>query len=107
MTLKTIKFLSAAFVALTVGMTAASADILDTIKERGTLIVGVKADYKPYGFLDTSGAVIGIEPDLAADVAAKLGVEAPITAAVAAVVSGKTTVEAAMKSLLARPLKEE
>ncbi len=75
MTLKTIKFLSAAFVALTVGMTAASADILDTIKERGTLIVGVKADYKPYGFLDTSGAVIGIEPDLAADVAAKLGVD--------------------------------
>jgi polar amino acid transport system substrate-binding protein len=75
MALKTIKFLAAALVASTVGMTAASADILDTIKERGTLIVGVKADYKPYGFLDTSGAVIGIEPDLAADVAAKLGVD--------------------------------
>ncbi|WP_299615036.1 transporter substrate-binding domain-containing protein [uncultured Tateyamaria sp.] len=53
---------------------AASADVLDTIKERGTLIVGVKADYKPYGFLDTSGNVIGIEPDLAKDVADILGV---------------------------------
>ena len=57
------------------GLSAAAADVLDTVKERGTLIVGVKADYKPYGFLDTSGAVIGIEPDLAKDVADKLGVE--------------------------------
>ena len=55
-------------------ITSAAADILDTIKERGTLVVGVKADYKPYGFLDTSGAIIGIEPDLAKDVADKLGV---------------------------------
>jgi len=26
------------------------------------LIVGVKADYKPYGFRDTSGKVVGIGP---------------------------------------------
>jgi len=32
------------------------------------LIVGVKADYKPYGFRDTSGKVVGIEPELAQDV---------------------------------------
>src|SRR5881628_1570513 len=38
---------------------------LDDIKKRGTLIVGVKADYKPYGFRDPSGAIVGIEPDLA------------------------------------------
>ena len=52
----------------------AMADVIDDIKARGTLIVGVKADYKPYGFRDTSGAIIGIEPDLAKDVADKLGV---------------------------------
>jgi len=75
MKLKNIKMFAAAIVASTVGIGTASADILDTIKERGKLIVGVKADYKPYGFLDTSGAIIGIEPDLASDVAAKLGVE--------------------------------
>ncbi|MGA9412769.1 MAG: transporter substrate-binding domain-containing protein [Roseobacter sp.] len=57
------------------GIATAAADVLETVKERGTLFVGVKADYKPYGFLDTSGAVIGIEPDLAKDVADKLGVE--------------------------------
>ncbi|MEH6547987.1 MAG: transporter substrate-binding domain-containing protein [Sneathiella sp.] len=53
----------------------AQADVIDDIKSRGVLIVGVKADYKPYGFRDTSGAIIGIEPELAKDVADKLGVE--------------------------------
>ncbi|MEE4187357.1 MAG: transporter substrate-binding domain-containing protein [Roseobacter sp.] len=70
-----IRTIATALVASTLGITAAVADVLDTIKERGTLIVGVKADYKPYGFLDTSGAIIGIEPDLAKDVADKLGVD--------------------------------
>lgn len=54
---------------------AAHADVLDDIKKRGTLIVGVKPDYKPFGFRDPSGGLIGIEPDLAADVAKKLGVK--------------------------------
>ena len=54
---------------------AAQADVLDDIKKRGTLIVGVKPDYKPFGFRDPSGGLIGIEPDLAADVAKKLGVK--------------------------------
>lgn len=53
----------------------AHADVLDTIKKAGVLKVGVKADYKPYGFLDPSGKVIGIEPDLAKEVADKLGVK--------------------------------
>lgn len=53
----------------------ARADVLDDIKSRGTLIVGVKADYKPFGFRDPSGAIVGIEPELAADVAQKLGVK--------------------------------
>src|SRR3546814_20588094 len=63
-------------VALVMGGSAAAAraDVVDDIKERGTLIVGSKADYKPYGFLDPSGKIVGLEPDLAADVAKKLGV---------------------------------
>jgi polar amino acid transport system substrate-binding protein len=48
---------------------------LDAVKKKGTLVVGVKADYKPWGFRDPSGAVVGIEPDLAADVAKRLGVK--------------------------------
>jgi len=53
----------------------AAADALQTIKDRGKLIVGVKADYKPYGFLNEDGKIIGIEPELAQDVADALGVE--------------------------------
>lgn len=52
----------------------AQADVLDDIKKRGKLIVGVKADYKPYGFRDSSGKIVGIEPELAKEVADKLGV---------------------------------
>ena len=54
---------------------ATAADGIEAIKQRGTLIVGVKADYRPFGFRDPSGAIIGLEPDLAADVAKRLGVK--------------------------------
>jgi polar amino acid transport system substrate-binding protein len=63
---------------------AAQADVLDDIKARGTLIVGVKADYKPFGFRDPSGAIIGLEPDLAADVASRLGVKLELVPVVSA-----------------------
>ncbi len=65
----------AAGFAATLAAAPAQADAIDDIKARGTLIVGVKADYKPYGFRDPSGAIIGIEPELAQDVADKLGVK--------------------------------
>jgi polar amino acid transport system substrate-binding protein len=54
---------------------AARADELDTIKQRGTLIVGVKADYPPFGFRAPSGQIEGIEPSLAAATAKSLGVK--------------------------------
>jgi polar amino acid transport system substrate-binding protein len=53
----------------------ANADDLTAITQRGTLIVGVKADYPPFGFRSPSGEIIGIEPALAADVAKDLGVK--------------------------------
>ena len=65
------------------GIAAAKADTLDDIKKRGTLIVGTKADYKPYGFRDPSGKIIGIEPDLAADAARRLGVKLELVPVVA------------------------
>ncbi len=54
---------------------AARANELDTIKHRGTLIVGVKADYPPFGFRAPDGSIVGIEPSLAAQAARKLGVK--------------------------------
>ena len=65
-------------------VTSAKADVLDDIKKRGKLIVGVKADYKPFGFREPSGKIVGLEPDLAADVAKKLGVELELVPVVSA-----------------------
>ena len=63
---------------------ASAADGVDAIKQRGTLIVGVKADYKPFGFRDPSGTIIGLEPDLAADLAKRLGVKLELVPVVSA-----------------------
>jgi polar amino acid transport system substrate-binding protein len=62
---------------------AVQADVVDDIKARGKLIVGVKADYKPYGFRDPSGKIVGIEPELAQDVADMLGVKLELVPVVA------------------------
>lgn len=63
-----------AVLATTAMASAASADAIDDIRKRGKLIVGVKADYAPYGFLNSDGKIVGLEPDLAQDVADVLGV---------------------------------
>src|SRR6187549_4113815 len=69
--------LSAAAAALGLALAAApaAAQTLDKIKQRGVLVVGSKADYKPFGFRDPSGAIVGFEPDIARLVANKLGVK--------------------------------
>ena len=69
---------------LCLGGARANADELATIKQRGTLIVGVKADYPPFGLREPSGAIVGIEPSLAADVAKSLGVKLELVPVVAA-----------------------
>jgi len=61
----------------------ANADDLASIRQRGTLIVGVKADYPPFGFRSPSGEIEGIEPALAADVARRLGVKLELVPVVA------------------------
>lgn len=50
-------------------------DRWNRIMERGKIVVGVKADYKPWGFRDTDGNIVGMEVDMAQDVANKMGVE--------------------------------
>jgi len=64
----------AASLALTA--TAARADELADIKAKGVIVIGIKADYPPFGFLSPSGDNIGIEPDLGRDLAQRLGVKA-------------------------------
>lgn len=48
---------------------------IDQIRNRGQLIVGVKTDYPPWGFYNNQGDIVGLEIDLANDIAKRLGVE--------------------------------
>jgi polar amino acid transport system substrate-binding protein len=66
---------SAAILGLALAAAPAAAQTLEKIKQRGVIVVGSKADYKPFGFRDPSGAIVGFEPDIAREVAAKLGVK--------------------------------
>ncbi len=59
--------------ALSASQAQAKNDRFKKVLERGTLVVGVKADYKPWGFRDPSGNIVGMEADLAQDVADALG----------------------------------
>ena len=45
------------------------------VMERGKIVVGVKPDYKPWGFRNESGDLVGMEIDMAQDVADAMGVE--------------------------------
>lgn len=58
-----------------IGSSHAQSPSLDRIKADGVLRVGVKTDYRPFGFLDPSGKIVGLEPDLAADLAKRLKVK--------------------------------
>jgi len=62
-----------AVIAVLVAALPASGQTLDKIKQRGVLVAGSKADYKPFGFRDPNGNIVGFEPDLAKDVADRLG----------------------------------
>lgn len=62
----------------------ATSATLEEIREAGTITIGVKADYRPYGFRDPSGNIVGIEPDLARMLAERIGVELELVPVVAA-----------------------
>src|ERR1051326_539242 len=68
----------AAVAALAVAALPAAAQTLDKIKRRGWRWRGSKADYKPFGFRDPGGAIVGFEPELGKDVADRLGVKLEI-----------------------------
>ena len=66
-----------------IGTTVVRAGVLDDVKKKGVLVVGTKADYRPFGYLDPSGKIVGLEADLAADVAKRLGVKLELVPVVA------------------------
>ena len=59
---------------------ACTNDTWNKVMSRGKIVVGVKADYKPWGFRNSDGNIVGMEIDMAADVAAKMGVDLELVA---------------------------
>lgn len=55
-------------------------DRWNKVMDRGKVVVGVKADYKPWGFRDESGAIVGMEIDMAQAAADAMGVEMELVA---------------------------
>nr|WP_294517142.1 transporter substrate-binding domain-containing protein [uncultured Rhodopila sp.] len=57
---------------------AGTPSVLDTIAKSGTLRVGLTEDYRPFSIADASGAVEGIDVDMANSLARSLGVKLEI-----------------------------
>lgn len=67
--------LSVALLAVLLVPAARSADTLEEVRKKGVLVVGVKDDLPPFGYMDHSnGEIVGVDVDLAAAIAGKLGV---------------------------------
>lgn len=61
---------------------ACTNDVWNKVMESGKITVGVKADYKPWGYRSTDGSIIGMEADMAQSVADTMGVELELMAVV-------------------------
>ncbi len=59
---------------------ACTNDVWKKVMERGKMVVGVKADYKPWGYRDSDGKIVGMEPDMAKMAADAMGVELELVA---------------------------
>ncbi len=55
-------------------------DVWNKVMDRGKIVIGAKADYKPWGFRNSNGDLVGMEADMAQEVADTLGVELELVA---------------------------
>lgn len=75
---KIVSLLSATAMTLTATSAFAAQctnEVWNKVMSRGKIVVGVKPDYKPWGFRDESGKLVGMEIDMAQSVADAMGVE--------------------------------
>jgi len=75
---KAILAASAAALLVSAGVAEAAQctnDVWKKVMSRGKMVVGVKADYKPWGFRNESGGLVGMEIDMAKAAGTAMGVE--------------------------------
>jgi len=86
MRFKKLVLTTASIIALSLSIGSASAGTLSDIIAKGKLVVGVKADYAPWGMRDTAGTVVGMEIDMIKNLAKRIGDKAGKTIEVELVV---------------------
>jgi len=60
------------------GLTAASADELETLKEEGVIRIAMSGAYPPFNFVNDQNEVVGFDPAIGAEIADRMGLEAEI-----------------------------
>jgi L-cystine transport system substrate-binding protein len=66
-------------VALFAGVAAQAADLLDEVKQRGSLRIALEGTYPPFNFRDEQGKLTGFDVEIAQAIAGKLGVKPEFT----------------------------
>jgi len=64
--------LAAVGLAVAHGAAARADETLDKIAKDGKIVVGIKVDYRPFGYRNEKGDMLGLEHDLVADIAERL-----------------------------------
>jgi len=72
-----MKRLSVLLVPLLLAVTPVTADTLAAVKEKGTMVFGLEAQYKPFEFRDENNEIIGYDIDVATEIGTRLGGVAP------------------------------
>ena len=70
--LKPVAALWCAIILVLLPALPARAGTLDAILASGEIVVGVKEDYEPFGYRDRTGALTGLEIDIAREIARQL-----------------------------------
>src|ERR1700722_759274 len=69
------KALVAGLIGASLSVAAHAEDLLDTVKARGTLRIGLEGTFPPFNSKSPQGELVGFDVDIAKAVAAKLGVK--------------------------------
>jgi L-cystine transport system substrate-binding protein len=83
------KIVMAGLIGATCIAATAHAELLDDVKQRGTLRIGLEGTFPPFNSKDSKGDLVGFDVDIAKAVAAKLGVKPEfITTEWSAIIAG-------------------
>lgn len=72
-----MKHFTAFLIPAMLAFTPANADTLSDVKDKGTMVFGLEAQYKPFEFRDENNEIIGYDIDVATEIGTRLGGIAP------------------------------